>query len=220
MVYYDFGPDEKLNPGWFAETFGSVPGWWDVSFNDVTKDENAPVKWELQTTPEQDKAVLDALEDHRLNQPDSYSTFYNNCYALPLRIINDALAQQAANDTTGAAGDRAPFVSGHLSNGAPFVSFIQEAGFTGPTFSGMGGYRGGYGGYFDAGGSFNGVLPGVGVSGPFFYGDFAGLASQNATSQALAFADQDVTYSGPGEPIEFEGRRHPFGGDLKRAVGW
>jgi RHS repeat-associated protein len=46
--------------------------------------------------------------------------------------------------------------------------------------------------------------------------------SQDASNLGLALMSQgDVTYSGPGEPIEFEGRRRPLGGgDLKRAVQW
>lgn len=59
---------------------------------------------------------------------------------------------------------------GQLSSGAPYVSFLQEPGFTGPTFTGMGEYIGGYGGYFDSSGNFNGVLGDVGGYNIAFYG--------------------------------------------------
>jgi hypothetical protein len=60
--------------------------------------------------------------------------------------------------------------------------------------------------------------PGWGNAGNY---DVSG-ESQDANNLALALMSQgDVTYSGPGEPIEFEGRRWPLGGgDLKRAVQW
>jgi RHS repeat-associated protein len=87
-------------------------------------------------------------------------------------------------------------VWGHLSSGAPFVSFIQEPGFSGPIFSGLGEYLGGYGGYFDSAGVFNGVLPGVGASGDFFYGAlgglFANMQSRYANAQAQAFLNISI----------------------------
>jgi RHS repeat-associated protein len=86
-VYYDFSP--QGDPGWFAETFGSVPGHWDV--NDNISD-TATLMTEWETTPGEDYSVMQAFNDHYGNQSDSYSAPYNNCYSRPERIIADALS--------------------------------------------------------------------------------------------------------------------------------
>ena len=92
MVYYDFGPQEGY--GWLAETFGSVPGDWSSSVD--ISDAGATLMAEWGTTPGQDAAAYNALEQAyeqaQQGNSDDYSTLYDSCYSLPERIIADALS--------------------------------------------------------------------------------------------------------------------------------
>ena len=96
MVYYDFSP--QGNPGWFAETFGSVPGNWDRSYN---VPDNATLMAEWETTSGQDAAVYDALYDayqqSLQGNADPYSASYNNCYSVAERIIVEALSEEGSD---------------------------------------------------------------------------------------------------------------------------
>lgn len=118
---------------------------------------------------------------HFLGLYDRYDMHHTDANGVPISnapgniMGSDANAVPSADDIAAIVkGTQGPTTTwGHLSNGAPFVSFVQEPGFNGPAFTGMGEYIGGYGGYFDSSGQFNGVLGDPGGYNVSFYGTMA-----------------------------------------------
>jgi RHS repeat-associated protein len=172
MVYYDFSP--QGDPGSFAETFGSVPGDWNV--HDYVPD-TASLMAEWETTPGQDYAVYDALD--QASQPgnaDPYSAPYNNCYSVPERIIADALsgeddAEEQADAFTGYFTSSVSSPIGAFGVGGQGGSFFNANTPGGRYFGAPGGVNiGNLGG----GGPVNLDALGGSIRAPWYYGGRSG----------------------------------------------